>query len=68
MKLTKEQKFYTEESINKYSYMVAKKEVEAIDEYFILHVKERPWWMPNKVYEWILGRLLVLNRFQKTGV
>lgn len=46
-------------------HMSATHEAKMTNGYILLHVKARPWWIPNVVYEWVLGKILVINRFTK---
>ena len=51
--------------IAKHAYMLADKQAQTINEYCKLYIKERPWWMPESMYKWIIGKVLVLASFKK---
>lgn len=34
-----------------------------IERYIKLHIKPKPWWMPNFLWKFLLRELLVLNEF-----
>lgn len=48
------------------SYLYAKSihQAETIDGYVNLHIKKRPKWLPNCVWQWLLKQLLVLEHFK----
>lgn len=51
--------------VDAFAYVVAAKEMEMRDSYILLHVKSRPWWLPEVIYKWILSKVLCLNEFKK---
>lgn len=51
--------------IDDYVYLKAKEEAEIIDAYLLLHIKQRPWYIPEFIYKFILKKILVMNRFTK---
>jgi hypothetical protein len=51
--------------VDSFAYMIAGMEAELIDRYCLMHVKQRPWWLPDFMYKWLLGQLLVLSYFKK---
>lgn len=44
--------------------LIAEREARLMNEYVLLHIRQKPWWIPNVFYRWILSKLLVLNRFK----
>ena len=51
--------------IAKHAYMMADKQAQTINNYCKLYIKERPKWLPDFLYKWIIGKVLVLAMFQK---
>lgn len=54
-----------DEILQKHAYMIAKERAEVIDGYAQLYIKERPQWLPESVYKWVLSKVLVLAYFKK---
>jgi len=51
--------------VDAYAYMIAGKEMEMRESYILLHIKAKPWWLPERLYKWILSKVLNLNEFKK---
>jgi len=51
--------------IDAYAYMIAAQEADLLNKYVLLHIKKKPWFLPKKLYDWILSKILVLSTFQK---
>ncbi len=47
-----------------YSFM-ALKEMEMTDSYLLLHIRNRPWFMPGFAWVWMLSKVLNLSYFRK---
>ena len=47
--------------------MYAIKYAQIIDDYYLLCVKKKPWWLPNKLYKFLLKNILVLINFKATN-
>jgi hypothetical protein len=45
------------------AYMVADLEARMRDEYCLMYIKQRPWWIPDVLYRWILRQVLCLAIF-----
>lgn len=46
-------------------FMKSKEQIQILDDFFILHIKKQPKWIPNFIYKYILRKILVLDRFIK---
>ena len=51
--------------IDSVAYMVAGMEVELINNYCLMYVKRRAWWLPEPIYKWFLRQFIVLVYFKK---
>lgn len=54
-----------DEIITKHAYAIADKQAQTINDYCKLYIRVCPVWMPERLYRFILGKVLVLARFQK---
>lgn len=45
------------------SEMVANEYMLSLDGYCLMHIRTRPWWMPKKVWHFILSRFIILTMF-----
>lgn len=36
-----------------------------IERYIKLHIRPKPWWMPERVWHFVLSKFLVLEEFKK---
>lgn len=62
MILTPQQmKYYAEAQID----IISKQKMEFLDEWVMLHVKQKPRWLPMKLYKRILRQLLIVDMFKK---
>ncbi len=50
--------------IDSIAYMIAAEEAKITDEFILLHVKKRPWWMPERLYRFIIRQVLVMAKFK----
>ena len=50
--------------VDSVAYMVAGMEAKLLNDYCLLYIKQRPWWLPEIVYRWMLKRILVLAHFK----
>ena len=55
----------TDEVLAKHAYMIADKQAQTINEYCKLYIRERPKWLPEFIYKWVLKQVLVLAYFKK---
>ncbi len=53
------------DSIHATAYLIATHVAKIGNEYLLLHVNEKPRLLPKFLYDWLLGKLLVINRFKK---
>jgi len=53
--------------IDSRAYMFACQEAKFRDEYLLLYIKKKPYWLPNFIYEWLLSKLFVLAYFKRTS-
>ena len=47
------------------AYAIAGRMIKMRDEYLLLYVKSKPWFIPEFIYKWILKKLLVIAEFKK---
>lgn len=50
--------------IDSMAYMVAGLEARMRNEYCLMYVNARPWWLPDFIYKWILKKVLVMANFR----
>lgn len=58
----------TDDILQKHAEMIAGNQAKTIDGYVRLYVKKKPWYLPNKVYLYILSKVLVLAFFKHSKV
>ena len=46
-------------------YMRSKQQVELETAWVGLHIRKKPKWMPEKIYHWLLSKLVFLDIFHK---
>lgn len=51
--------------IDAYCYAFAAQEFKAREEYILMYIKKKPYYIPEFVYKWILGKLFVLAEFRR---
>ena len=51
--------------VGKHAELVAKKQAEIIDGYFLIHIRKKPKWMPKSLYNLFLSKLVYLDMFKK---
>jgi len=56
----------TSEVIAKHAEMIASNKAKVVDGYVQLYLKKKPWWLPSKLYRWILSKVLVLAYFRES--
>lgn len=44
--------------------MYSTEQMRLLNDYVLLHIKARPWYIPEPLYRWLLGKLVVLSRFK----
>jgi hypothetical protein len=54
-----------DEIIAKHAYLIADKQAQTINSYCKLYIKTKPWWLPEVLYKWVIGKVLVLAHFKK---
>ena len=47
------------------AYKIAAEYAKLREDYVLLYIKKRPKWLPEIIYRWILGKVLVLANFRK---
>lgn len=47
------------------AYMWAAQEFKWREEYTLLYLQKRPWWLPKHLYKWIVSKIVVLAYFKK---
>lgn len=57
----------TSHYVDAMAYYVAAQFAKLQDDYFFLHVKPAPWWMPAFVWKWLVGKMLVMTRFNSSA-
>lgn len=50
--------------LEKNAEMISKNQAKFLDNFFTIHIKKKPRWMTKKQYEFLLGELVELTRFQ----
>lgn len=50
--------------VDSFAYLIAAQEAKLRDDYILLYVKKKPWYLPKSLYEWILRKVLVLANFK----
>jgi len=50
--------------VDSFAFMVATQMAKIQNDYFLLHIKQKPKWLPNFIYRWIIGKVIVLNNFK----
>lgn len=65
-----ELKYYLKETdsrhsdmVDAFAYRIAAEMAKIHNDYFLIHIKKCPWWLPEFVYKWILSKVLELSRF-----
>lgn len=53
-----------EDLMDSMAYMVATMEAKMRDEYCCMYINPRPWWIPNSIFKWILGKVLAMANFR----
>ena len=56
----------TNEVLEKHAEMIAGNQARTIDGYVRLYLKKKPWWLPSKLYRFLLSKVLVLAYFKKS--
>lgn len=51
--------------VDAFAYAIAAQEARIHDGYVLLYVRAKPRWLPELVYRWLLGKLLVLANFKR---
>jgi hypothetical protein len=51
--------------LHSFAYMVAGMEAKLLNDYCLMHVRQKPWWVPEPFYRWLLSQSLVLTHFKK---
>lgn len=47
------------------AYMIASQYAKLHEDYVLLHISKKPWYIPEFVFKWVLKKVLVINRFKK---
>jgi hypothetical protein len=47
------------------AYAVAGEFARLQNEYVLMHLKPRPWWMPAALYRWIVSKIVYLRLFKE---
>ena len=55
-------------AIKEKHYLQTKKWFEQQEQYIKLHVRLKPWWIPQSIYHAIISRILVLDLFKKGSI
>lgn len=50
--------------IDSLMFAFASQEAKLRDEYILLYVKKKPWYIPDFIYKWFLKKFLVLSSFK----
>ena len=51
--------------VDSFAYMMAAQEAALREQYVLLHIKKKPWYLPELFYKFILQKVLVLSSFKR---
>ena len=53
------------EYLQKHAELFSRQQIESIDAFVSLHIKKKPSWLPQKIYNRLLDEIIVIDEFRK---
>jgi len=55
---------YHSDFVDAFAYMISAEMAKQLDGWITLHIAPKPKWIPKFIYDWLIGKLFVINKFR----
>jgi hypothetical protein len=53
--------------VDAFAYAFAAQIAKLHNDYLLLHIKPRPWWVPKFIFNWFIGKIVRLDIFKRNN-